>query len=56
MPENMPKLNTMPFLKPTFLALFIDIMLLGPGVYAIITTYKRKEIQGNMTAFFNSEK
>jgi hypothetical protein len=31
-PVNIPKLNIMPFLKPTFLALFIDIILFGPGV------------------------
>jgi hypothetical protein len=31
-PVNIPKLNTMPFLNPTFLALFIDIILFGPGV------------------------
>jgi hypothetical protein len=31
-PANIPKLKTIPFLKPTFFALFIDIILLGPGV------------------------
>jgi hypothetical protein len=31
-PVNMPKLKFMPFLNPTFFALFIDIILLGPGV------------------------
>jgi hypothetical protein len=31
-PVNIPRLNTMLFLKPTFFALFIDIILFGPGV------------------------
>jgi hypothetical protein len=31
-PANIPKLKTIPFLKPTFFALFIDIILFGPGV------------------------
>jgi uncharacterized membrane protein YjjB (DUF3815 family) len=31
-PAKIPKLNIMPFLKPTFLALFMDIILFGPGV------------------------
>ena len=31
-PANMPKLKGMQRLKPTFAALFIDIILLGPGV------------------------
>jgi hypothetical protein len=31
-PVSIPKLKTIPFLKPTFFALFIDIILFGPGV------------------------
>jgi hypothetical protein len=31
-PVNIPKLNAIPFLKSTFFALFIDIILFGPGV------------------------
>ena len=47
-PVNMPALNGMLFLKPAFFAAFIDIMLLGPGVYAIITIYDKNEIHGNI--------
>jgi hypothetical protein len=47
-PKKIPKLNIMPFLKPTFLALFMDIMLFGPGVYATMIIYDRNEIQGNI--------
>jgi hypothetical protein len=31
-PASIPKLKTIPFLKPTFFALFIAIILFGPGV------------------------
>jgi hypothetical protein len=49
-PANIPKLKTSPFLKPTFLALFIDIILFGPGVYATMIIYERNETHGNISA------
>jgi hypothetical protein len=47
-PANIPRLKTIPLLKPTFFVLFIDIILFGPGVYAIMKIYERNETHGNM--------
>jgi hypothetical protein len=47
-PAKMPKLNIMPFLNPTFVALFIDIILLGPGVNATIKIYEKNDTHGNI--------
>jgi hypothetical protein len=47
-PAKIPQLKTIPFLKPTFAALFIDVILLGPGVKAMIKIYERNCIHKNM--------
>lgn len=47
-PNKMPKLNGKAFLKPSRLALDMDIMLFGPGVNAVIKTYDKKPIQLNI--------
>jgi hypothetical protein len=47
-PVRIPKLNGMAFLNPTFFALFIDIILFGPGVEATIMIYGRNENHGNI--------
>jgi hypothetical protein len=47
-PAKIPQLKTIPFLKPTFAALFIDIILFGPGVKAMIKIYERNCIHKNM--------
>jgi hypothetical protein len=53
-PVNIPKLNIMPFLKPTFLALFIAIILAVAGIYDTIIIYDKNEIHGNIgTPYFH---
>lgn len=47
-PDKMPKLKGKAFLKPSRLALDIDIMLFGPGVNAVIKTYDKKPVQLNI--------
>jgi hypothetical protein len=49
-PVNNPRLKTMLFLKPKTFALFMDMILLGPGVSVIMVMYARKEIHGNTRA------
>jgi len=43
-PIKPPKQKINPFLKPVFFALFIAIILFGPGVKDTITIYERNEI------------
>lgn len=47
-PNKMPKLKGKAFLKPSRLALDMDIMLFGPGVNAVMNTYDKKPVQLNM--------
>jgi len=51
-PVKTPRLKLMPFLKPTFFALFIDMILFGPGVNARIRTYDKNENHGNIVAYY----
>lgn len=37
-----PRLNTIPFLKPDLAMLDIDARLFGPGVNAMVTIYNKK--------------
>jgi hypothetical protein len=46
----------MPFLKPTFLALFIDIILAVAGIYDTIIIYDKNEIHGNINTPYFYEK
>jgi len=44
LPISIPKLNFIPLLNPNLFALFIDIILFGPGVNVIITVYTKIDI------------
>lgn len=47
-PNKMPKLKGKAFLKPSRLALDMDIILFGPGVNAVMNTYDKKPVQLNI--------
>jgi hypothetical protein len=52
-PVKIPRLNGIALLKPTLAALLMDIMLLGPGVKAIMRIYGRNDAHGNMINFYS---